>query len=173
MLRVNPVIVFSSVLVFASLASAQTPQPLTLRAARDAALANHPRLLGAQAAAAEAHEAVREARAPYFPALTGAVTGVAASDEQARVGAGSLSASRLINRFGQGVVASQLVTDLGRTQNLVASSRLQEHVPVEGALSAISDPGRSAHHARRQSARGAAPNGLPSTDLYLLEQSTR
>jgi outer membrane protein len=122
-----------AVVILASAASAQTPpQPLTLRAAQDLALANHPRLLGAQAAAAAAHEAVREAKAPYFPALTAAVTGVAASDEQARVGAGSLSASRLISRFGQGIIASQLVTDLGRTQNLVASSRLQEQASQQG-----------------------------------------
>lgn len=99
---------------------------LTLRAARDLALKNHPRLLSAQSAAAEAGEVVREARAPYFPTVTGAVTGVASSDDQARIGAGSLSASRLISRFGQGIIASQLITDLGRTQNLVASSRLQQ-----------------------------------------------
>jgi outer membrane protein len=43
----------------------------------------------------------------------------------ARVGAGALSATRLFNRFGQGVIFSQLVTDSGRTKNLVASSRLQ------------------------------------------------
>jgi outer membrane protein len=114
------------------MAAAQTGQPLTLRAARDAALANHPRVLGAQAAAAEAHEVAREARAPYFPTLTGAVTGVAASDPQARVGAGSLSASRLISRAGTGVIASQLVTDLGRTSSLVASSRLQEQASQQG-----------------------------------------
>ncbi len=127
------VIAVSSV-AFAQAQAAPAPQPapLTLKAARDLALAKHPRVLAAQASTAEAHEAVREARAPYFPTLTGAVTGVAASDEQARVGAGSLSASRLISRFGQGVVASQLVTDLGRTQNLVASSRLQEQATQQG-----------------------------------------
>ena len=106
--------------------------PLTLRAARDMALKNHPRVLAAQSAAAESTEIVREQRASYFPTVTGALTGVAASDDQARVGAGSLSASRLISRFGQGIVASQLVTDLGRTQNLVANARLQEQASQQG-----------------------------------------
>ena len=112
----------------------QTPStpPLTLRAARDLALKNHPRVLSAESAAAEANEIVREQRAPYFPTVSGAVTGVAASDEQARIGAGAISASRLISRFGQGIVASQLVTDLGRTQNLVASSRLQAQASQQG-----------------------------------------
>jgi len=122
----------AAVVVCSSLAFAQTPQPLTLRAAQDLALSNHPRVLAAQAATAEAGEAVRAARAPYFPFLTGAVTGVSSSDEQARVGAGALSASRLISRFGQGIIASQLVTDLGRTQNLVASSRLQQQASQQG-----------------------------------------
>ncbi|HZT75160.1 MAG TPA: TolC family protein [Vicinamibacterales bacterium] len=114
-----------------------TPQPpaappLTLRAARDMALKNHPRVLSAQSAVAEAGQVVREQRAPYFPTLTGALTGVTASDDQARIGAGSLSASRLISRVGEGVVASQLVTDLGRTQNLVASSQLQAQASQQG-----------------------------------------
>ena len=38
---------------------------------------------------------------------------------------GYLSASRLWDRFGQGITLSQLITDSGRTRNLVASSRLQ------------------------------------------------
>ncbi|HVW83876.1 MAG TPA: TolC family protein, partial [Bryobacteraceae bacterium] len=33
--------------------------------------------------------------------------------------------SRLFNRFGQGITVNQLITDLGRTGNLVASSRFQ------------------------------------------------
>ena len=44
----------------------------------------------------------------------------------ARIGAGTLQPSALFNRFGQGVQANQLVTDLGRTRDLVASSRFQE-----------------------------------------------
>src|SRR5207244_11159195 len=68
---------------------------------------------------------VAVSRAPYFPNLSADFTGTQSSNSLARVGAGALSASRLFNRFGQCVVFSQLVTDSGRTKNLVASSRLQ------------------------------------------------
>src|SRR3989454_12467350 len=62
--------------------------------------------------------------APYFPTFSADLTGTQ-GNELARIGAGFLSASRLFNRFGQGMVFSQLVTDSGRTKNLVASSRFQ------------------------------------------------
>jgi len=43
----------------------------------------------------------------------------------ARIGAGFLTDSRLFDRFGDGFTLSQLITDSGRTPNLVASSRLE------------------------------------------------
>lgn len=98
---------------------------LTLRQAQDLALKNHPRVLAAQSEASATAQVAREVRSAYFPFLTGAITGVGSTDNNARIGAGGLSASRLIDRFGQGVLASQLITDLGRTSNLVASSRFQ------------------------------------------------
>jgi len=89
------------------------------------ALSNHPQVLAAQNEAAYTSEEIRVSRAPCFPSLSADFTGTQSSNSLARVGAGALSASRLFNRFGQGVVFSQLVTDSGRTKNLVASSRLQ------------------------------------------------
>jgi outer membrane protein len=104
---------------------------LTLRQAEDLALRNHPRVLAAQNEASAANQIVRETRSAYFPFLTGAVTGLSSSDPNARIGAGAVSASRLIGRFGQGVLASQLVTDLGRTPSLVASSKLQAQASAQ------------------------------------------
>jgi outer membrane protein len=54
-------------------------------------------------------------------------------NDLARLGAGDISASRLFNRFGQGVVVHQLVTDSGRTPNLVSSSRLQAQATAQTA----------------------------------------
>jgi outer membrane protein len=110
----------------------QTPPPLTLRVARDLALKNHPRVLAAQNEASAAGQVVREARSAYYPFLTAALTGVAASNDNARIGAGALSASRLIDRVSPGVLMSQLVTDLGRTPNLVASSKFQAQASEQG-----------------------------------------
>jgi outer membrane protein len=108
-------------------ATAQTPStsgpPLTLRDAEQLALKNHPRVLVAENQVLERGQEVREARSAYYPALSGVLTGSQAN-HGARLGAGILPASQLFDRFGQGVLASQLITDSGRTPNLVASSRL-------------------------------------------------
>ena len=69
-------------------------------------------------------QAVVEARSAYYPTIAGEVTG-SEGNPQARIGAGYLSASRLFDRFGQGISISQLITDSGRTSNLVSSSKLQ------------------------------------------------
>ena len=107
--------------------SAQNAPPvkLTLRQAEDLALKNHPQVLAAQALSSAAGEQVREARSAYYPALNADLTGSQANSGS-RIGAGALVASRLFERAGQGIALSQLVTDLGRTNNLVASSKLQQ-----------------------------------------------
>ncbi len=103
---------------------AQAPLRLTLADAKTMALGNHPQILAAQNEVAYTNEQITVSRAPYFPTLFADFTATQ-GNELARIGAGALSASRLFNRFGQGVVFSQIVTDSGRTKNLVAGSRLQ------------------------------------------------
>jgi len=103
---------------------AQAPVRLTLSDAKAMALSNHPQVLTAQNETAYTNQQVIVSRAPYFPTVDADIT-VSQGNSLARVGAGALSAPRLFNRFGQGVLFSQLVTDSGRTKNLVASSRLQ------------------------------------------------
>jgi outer membrane protein len=105
-------------------AFAQAPPKLTLSDAVAIAIKNHPQIQAAQHEVNFAQEQVIINRAPYFPAINGDITGSQGND-LSRIGAGELSASRLFNRFAQGVELSQLVTDSGRTPNLVASARLQ------------------------------------------------
>lgn len=100
------------------------PQALSLKDAEALALKNHPQVLAAQNEVHFANQQVVEARSAYFPTVDGDITGSVANYE-ARIGAGYLTDSRLFNRFGQGITVSQLVTDSGRTPNLVASSRFQ------------------------------------------------
>src|SRR5437879_3968507 len=83
----------------------QAPVRLTLSDAKAAALNNHPQVLAAQNEAAYTNEVVAMSRAPYFPSLSADFTG-SQGNSLARIGAGALSASRLFNRFGQGVVFS-------------------------------------------------------------------
>jgi outer membrane protein len=116
------------VLVAGAAGRAQTqgtaPVQLTLQDAEALALKNHPQVLAAQATVREFNELVVETRSAYFPTLAGELTG-SAGNPQARIGAGYLAASRLFDRLGTGISLSQLITDSGRTPNLVASSRLQ------------------------------------------------
>jgi outer membrane protein len=120
--------IIAATVLFAGLTAefclAQTPVRLTLQDAKTMALSNHPQVLGAQSEVAFNNQQIIEARAPYFPTVDADLTG-SQGNSLARIGAGALAASRLFNRFGQGVVFSQLVTDSGRTKNLVASSRFQ------------------------------------------------
>jgi outer membrane protein len=109
--------------------AAQQPA-LTLRQAEEMALRNHPRIQAAQNEAAFSDQQIVEARSAYFPTVTYDVTGSGANDH-ARIGAGFLNASSLFDRFGTGFSASQLITDLGRTKNLVASSRLQAQAEAQ------------------------------------------
>lgn len=105
------------------LALAQTPPPkLTLKDAEALAIKNHPQILAAQSEVGFANQQVVETRSAYYPTVDADVTGSAAN-RGSRIGAGYLTDSRMFNRFGQGLTLSQLITDLGRTPNLVASSR--------------------------------------------------
>jgi len=111
--------------LFPMLAFAQTPQKLTLEQAVALAVQNHPQIQAAQNEVNYAQQQIVLNRSAYYPALSGEITGSQGND-LSRIGAGEISASRLFNRFGSGVTLSQLVTDSGRTSNLVSSARFQE-----------------------------------------------
>lgn len=96
---------------------------LTLDEAEQLALKNNPRVSQAQYQAKAYDEISREVRAAYFPTLQGNVTAVGA-DSGSRLAAGGLNNSILYSRVGTGVTASQLLTDFGRTGNLVQSATL-------------------------------------------------
>lgn len=103
---------------------AQQPPTLTLQSAEAIALQNHPQIQAAQSEAQFANQQITVARSPYYPLVSADVTGSEAN-HGSRIGAGFLTDSRLFDHFGQGVTFSQLITDVGRTNSLVASSRLQ------------------------------------------------
>jgi outer membrane protein len=103
---------------------------LTLKDAEAAALQNHPQVQAAQHEVNYSNRQIVESRSAYYPNVTGDLTG-SQTNNLARIGAGDLTASRLFTRFGQGVVIRQLITDSGRTQNLVKSSRLEAQAAAQ------------------------------------------
>jgi len=121
-------VVFAVAMFGAGRALAQQPATalptLTLQQAETMALRNHPQVQAAQNEAAYSNRQVEEARSAYFPTVNADVTGSGANTG-ARIGAGYITDSRLFDRVGAGLNFTQLVTDMGRTKNLVASSRLE------------------------------------------------
>jgi outer membrane protein len=113
-------------------AAAQTPPMLTLQQAEALAIKNHPQIQAAQNEINYANQQIVINRSAYYPDLSGDVTGSQGYD-LGRIGAGDLPASRLFNREGEGVVVHQLITDSGRTPNLVASARLQAQAAVQNS----------------------------------------
>jgi outer membrane protein len=112
-----------SFLAIAGVAAAQSPLRLTLAEAERLAVANNPQLSAAQFNAAAASQVPLELHAHFEPTLSGAFTGVGA-DAGSRLAAGGLNNPVVYNRVGSGLLLSQLVTDFGRTGNLVDSARL-------------------------------------------------
>jgi outer membrane protein len=112
-----------TVLSVAGFASAQGTLRLTLAEAQRLAIANNPQLSAAQFNAAAASQVPLELRANYQPNVSGALTGVGA-DSGSRLAAGALNNPVVYNRVGTGLLLSQLVTDFGRTNNLVSSAKL-------------------------------------------------
>jgi len=111
------------VLSIAGSATAQNTLQLTLAEAERLAVANNPQFSAAQFTAAAAHQVPLELRANFEPTLSGALTGVGA-DSGSRLAAGALNNPIVYNRVGTGLLLSQLVTDFGRTRNLVDSAEL-------------------------------------------------
>jgi outer membrane protein len=104
--------------------SGSVAQRLTRTQAEQMATKNNPQVTVAKLLALAQRQVYRETRSAELPTANAAITAVEAEDAS-RISAGSLTASRLFEHAGAGGGFSQLVTDFGRTRNLVASSLLQ------------------------------------------------
>ena len=122
-------------------ASAQGVQPLSLRDAEQRALQNHPQIRAAEYAASAADESVHEARSAYFPTAYGSVTG-AEAESGSRIAAGGLNNPIILDRLAVGVSIGQLITDFGRTHDLVQSFGLRADAQRQDVDSRHSAPGR-------------------------------
>lgn len=111
---------------------------LTLQQAEQMAIQNHPQIQAAQHEAAYADQQIVINRAALYPQITADGTG-SEGNNNARIGAGTLAASRLFDRIGVGGVVNQLITDFGRTSNLVASSRLEAQASQQNVLTSRYD----------------------------------
>jgi outer membrane protein len=111
---------------------------LTRTEAEQLAIKNNPRISVGRLLALAQHQVYRETRAAELPAFTGAITATE-GNEGSRIGAGALNAPRLLDHAGAGIILSQLITDFGRTVNLVSASKLREKAQNANALATTED----------------------------------
>jgi outer membrane protein len=107
----------------------QAPAPgialrLTVQDAEVLALRNNPQVSVYRLLAMASQQVTREVKSNYYPTAYGSVTAVDANNGS-RLAAGFLNNPTLYERFAGGVALAQLITDFGRTNNLVATAALR------------------------------------------------
>jgi outer membrane protein len=109
------------------------PISLTLKQAEALAIKNNPQITVARLLALASQQVTREARSALWPTATGELTGVDAQSGK-RITAGALNNPIIYERAAAGLVVSQLITDFGRTNNLIASANFSARAENENAL---------------------------------------
>ncbi|MGB9513087.1 MAG: TolC family protein [Candidatus Acidiferrum sp.] len=111
---------------------------LSIKEAEAIGLRANPQITVGQLQALQAQQYVREARSALMPLVNVNLTGVGA-DPGSRLAAGYLTNGRMYSRLAGGVQVSQLITDFGRTLNLVANSQYQAKEKDENAVATRQD----------------------------------
>ena len=131
-------ILFAVAALTAKSGGAQGIQSLSLQDAEKIAIQNHPQIQAAQDVAAAAKQQVREAQSNYYPLAYGSLTG-AEAENNSRITAGVLNNPIIYDRYANGVTVNQLVTDFGRTHELVKSSNLHAQAQQETVVTSRAD----------------------------------
>jgi outer membrane protein len=119
----------------ASNPSASSGRELTLAQAEALALKNNPQITIGKLRALVAHQYVREARSAFLPSAYLSVTAVD-SNPGSRLSAGGLNNPILFPRAAAGATVGQLITDFGRSSNLLSSSESQAKAEDQNAIAA-------------------------------------
>lgn len=117
---------------------APTGNPLTLSEAEAMALRNNPQITIGKLRALEAQQYVREARSALLPTAFLSLTGVDARSGS-RIAAGGLNNPIVFSRAAAGATVSQLVSDFGRSTNLLSSSEFQAKAEDKNAAATTAD----------------------------------
>jgi outer membrane protein len=117
---------------------AATAKTLTLAEAERLALKNNPNISVANLSALISHQNIRVQRSALLPTAFLSVTAVD-SRPGSRVAAGALNNSVIYPRAATGATVSQLITDFGRTNNLLASSEFEAKAQDQTAIATTAD----------------------------------
>jgi outer membrane protein len=114
-------------------ATASATRKLTLQEAETTAIGNNPSITVGKLQALQAHEISREARSALFPQVSLNLTAVGANPGS-RISAGLLTNPSVYPRVATGATVNQLITDFGRTQNLISSAEFQAKAQDQNAI---------------------------------------
>jgi outer membrane protein len=118
--------------------SGQGARTLTREQAEAIALKNNPQVTIGKLRVLEARQYVRETRSALLPTAYLSLTGVDA-ESGSRIAAGALNNPIVFPRAAAGVTVSQLITDFGRTTNLLSSSEFQAKAEDKNAAATAAD----------------------------------
>jgi len=112
---------------------AVTPTPLSVKDAQALALKNNPQISVARLTALASQQVTREVRSSLWPTARIDLTAVDTNPGN-RITAGALNNPVIYQRAAAGATVSQLITDFGRTTNLVASANLAAKAENQNSL---------------------------------------
>jgi len=114
------------------------PQALSLKDAEAIALKNNPQITVGRLRALVAQQHMRESRSALLPNAYVSLTGVDANPGS-RIAAGFLNNPTLFPRAAEGATVTQLITDFGRTTNLLSSFEFSAKAEDQNAAATRAD----------------------------------
>jgi outer membrane protein len=117
----------------AQLPNTGAAQQLTVQDAETLALKNNPQISVSRLLALASGQVTRQQKAAYYPNIYGSLTAVEPK-EGSRIAAGNLNNPIVYERAAGGVALAQLITDFGRTNNLVAAATFHAKAADMNAL---------------------------------------
>ncbi len=116
----------------------QTGPRLTLAQAERMALEHNPNISVAHLLQLAQAQVIREARSSELPDAVGNLTAVGAHDNS-RITAGALNNPSIYDRAAAGLTVSQLITDFGRTHNLIRNAQSNSRAQLETERATVDD----------------------------------
>ncbi len=145
-MKVTPLLAWIVCALITSPVCAQAPaagQPsvtrLTLQQAEELGLKNNPRITVAKLIALAQGQITREVRSAELPLAAANLTAVEPREGGTRIAAGVLNTPNVLERAAGGMTVSQLITDFGRTRNLVGSAQWREKALAADEQATVAD----------------------------------
>ncbi len=104
---------------------------LTIEQAEQMAIRNNPNISVARLLALAQAQVTRQARAPELPFAVSNLTAVGDHSGSRITGGGTLNSPRILEKAAAGLTVGQLITDFGRTHNLVRSAQSNARAQLE------------------------------------------